>query len=83
MKTREAAVGREKSTRNQDTESRRDEESGVQDPGLLEVGDTGGGWAEQGCVWDLEFSFYPEGMGGTTEDFVKNWELNLTATWSK
>ena len=46
MKTREAAVGREKSTRNQDTESRRDEESGVQDPGLLEVGDTGGGWAE-------------------------------------
>ena len=50
MKTREGTVGREKSTRNQDTESRRDEESGVQDPGLLEVGDTGGGWAEQGCV---------------------------------
>lgn len=51
-----------------------DEESGVLGPGVvwLEVGDTGGGQADQSFVWDPEFSFHPEGMDKIMEDFVKN-----------
>lgn len=47
------------------------------------VGDTGGGQTDQGFVWDLEFSFYPEGRGRIIEDFGKNWEVNWIATCSK